>query len=124
MTTKEIIALASAGFTMEQIVMLNHADTNVDAPDTEDMPIQVAPASISSPVPRTPTQWMKKTPPVPAPSPSPSPAPSTATETALQQLLARLDAMAINQSQQPPQPTADDILAQIINPPRMSGGKE
>lgn len=120
MTTKEIIALASAGFTMEQIAMLNHADTNVDAPDTEDMPIQAAPASISSPVPRTPTQWMKKTPPVPAPSPSPS----TATETALQQLLARLDAMAINQSQQPHQPTADEILAQIINPPCMSGGKE
>lgn len=122
MTTKEIIALASAGFTMEQIAMLNH----VDAPDTEDMPIQAAPASISSPVPRTPTQWMKKTPPVPAPSPSPSPstATETAMETALQQLLARLDAMAINQSQQPIQPTADEILAQIINPPCMSGGKE
>lgn len=122
MTTKEIIALASAGFTMEQIAMLNH----VDAPDTEDMPIQAAPASISSPVPRTPTQWMKKTPPVPAPSPSPSPstATETAMETALQQLLARLDAMAINQSQQPLQPTADEILAQIINPPCMSGGKE
>lgn len=63
---------------------------------------------------------------VPAPSPAPAQAADmgTGTETVFQQLLARMDAMAINASQQPPKPTTDDILAQIINPPTLANGKE
>lgn len=125
MTTKDIIALASAGFTVEQIALLNRVDANPAAMNTGALPMQAAPAPTLCTIGAASEQSIG---PVTDPAPSPAPAQAadmgTGTETAFQQLLARMDAMAINASQQPPKPTTDDILAQIINPPTLANGKE
>lgn len=121
MTTKDIIALASAGFTVEQIALLNRVDANPAAMNTGALPMQAAPAPTLGTIGVVSEQSVG---PVTVPAPSPAQATDTGTETAFQQLLARMDALAIGNSQQPPQPTTDDILAQIINPPSLGNGKE
>lgn len=119
MTTKEIIALAQAGFTVQEIATLNRLDINPQSMETGTTPMSHTPAPVN---PVFPPQA------VPAPSPSPSPAPATATDQAqvpdqtlnpvFQALLDRFNRTEIANSSQPPIQTADDVLAQIINPPK------
>lgn len=92
MTNEDVLALARAGFTAQQIAALGQVTT-------------------------------------PSPSPSPSPATATATDNgtgmdandvvqkAANQIVTQLQALGINQSNQPPVQTTNDILASIINPP-------
>lgn len=96
MTTEDVLALARAGFTAQQIAALGQVTT---------------------------------------PSPSPSPAPATATDNgtgmdanevvqkAANQIVTQLQALGINQSNQPPVQTTNDILASIINPPNKEENK-
>lgn len=107
MTLQEILTLAKAGFTAEQISALSAAD-------------QPAPAPAPDPVPAPE--------PVPEPAPAPDPAPAEPAPDAYQQLLAELGALRqtiqssnLGRAQQPAEPpklTGDQVLANIIQPPR------
>ena len=88
-TVNDILALALAGFNASQIAALSKVDTAPAAP----APAAPAPAAT--------------TPAAPAPAAPADP---------LTQILAQLQQNAINASQQPKVQTADEILAEIINP--------
>lgn len=112
MNYEDIILLVKAGYTRDQIAAMQ------------------APAPTPAPAP-APT-------PSPAPAPAPEPAPAPAeTEPpkpqgieGLSQMLAAEfaklnDAIVkanLQQAQQPPQESVDDILASIINPPQKQSG--
>lgn len=94
MNNDDILTLAKAGFTAKQIAALSMVGT-APAP---------APAPAPDPAPA----------PAPAPAPDPAPAPQPATA---DDVLKAMQQMMLLQTQQPKQPTAEDILAEIINPP-------
>lgn len=114
---EDILTLAKAGFTAQQIAALN---TVQQAPAPAPAP-QPEPAPVVQPEPAPVVQ--------PEPQPAPQPAPST------NDILAEISALhkdmqsaLLQTSQQPnggqPQ-TSEQILAQIINPtyPQKEGGK-
>ena len=112
MNYEDIILLVKAGYTRDQIAAMQ------------------APAPTPAPAP-APT-------PTPAPAPAPEPAPTPAEpeppkpqgiEDLSQMLAAEFaklnDAIVkanLQQAQQPPQESVDDILASIINPPQKQSG--
>lgn len=96
MKLDDIVALAKAGYTEAQISKLAALEAN-PAPKPAPEPAQE---------PKTP------------PTPEPKPDPMEAMLTQLSQLTAAIQANGILGSTQPKQPTADDILASIIAPPR------
>ena len=94
-TTSDVLALAKAGFTRDEIAAILGS-----APDP-------APA------------------PAPAPDPAPAPAPAASQPDLLAQLLSKVDGLtgalqanAVMTSKQPQPETADQILASIIRPPQ------
>lgn len=109
MNYDDIILLVKAGYTRDQIAAMQ-------------APAQTAPA--------------EPTPPAPAPAPTPAPAPADpeppkpqGIEDLSQMLAAEFaklnDAIVkanLQQAQQPPQESVDDILASIINPPQKQSG--
>lgn len=104
-TTSDILTLARAGFSRAEIAELLKDEQPAPAPEPQPEP---------APQPE----------PQPAPTPAPAPAPAPAPDM-LGQILGKFDEMsrsmqelAIKNSQQPKQETADDILAAIIRPPR------
>lgn len=116
MNYEDIILLVKAGYTRDQIAAMQ------------------APAPTPSPAPAP-----EPTPaPAPAPTPAPTPAPAPAEpeppkpqgiEDLSQMLAAEFaklnDAIVkanLQQAQQPPQESVDDILASIINPPQKQSG--
>lgn len=106
MEVKEILELTRAGFTAQQIAAL--VGMKEDAQD---------PAPAADPEPAQD--------PAPAADPEPSqdPAPSNdpridAISESLKELKQMITIGNINGSKQPPAQTVDDILAQVINPPR------
>ena len=117
MNYEDIILLVKAGYTRDQIAAMQ-APAPTPAPAPEPAP--------------APTQE-------PAPAPAPTPAPTPAEPQAqpkpqgiedLSQMLAAEfsklnDAIVkanLQQAQQPPQESVDDILASIINPPQKQSG--
>ena len=113
MTTNDVVALAKAGFSAQQIaqmVALNPVPTPSPVPSPTPTPSPV-PSPTPSPVPS----------PTPSPVPSPTPAPDIAKQ--IENLQNLMMANAILGSQQNPAKveTTDDILAQIINPPIKEG---
>ena len=98
MNNEDILTLAKAGFTAQQIAALSMVGT-AKAPEPVPDP---TPAPAPEPAPA----------PAPAPAPEPTPAPATADD-----VLKAMQQMMLLQTQQPKQPTAEDILAEIINPP-------
>lgn len=114
MNYEDIILLVKAGYTRDQIAAMQ-----APAP---------APAPTPAPAPA----------PTPAPAPAPTPAPAPADpeppkpqgiEDLSQMLAAEFaklnDAIVkanLQQAQQPPQESVDDILASIINPPQKQSG--
>lgn len=112
MNYEDIILLVKAGYTRDQIAAMQ-----APAP---------APASAPTPAPA----------PEPTPVPEPAPAPAPASTPAVQGIddlskmlateFAKLnDAIVkanLQQAQQPPQESVDDILASIINPPQKTSG--
>ena len=113
MTLQEVLTLAKAGFTAEQISALGAADQPDPAPTPDP-----APAPAPAPAPN------------PAPAPDPAPAPTSQPDP-YQQIMEQLGMIRQqiqtsnrNSAQQPEQPelTGDQVLANIIAPPRRKGG--
>jgi hypothetical protein len=104
MDIKDIIALASAGFTAQQIATM--ATTPAPAP---------TPAPVPAPTPA----------PAPVPAPAPAPVPVDPIMEQLKALTTAVQTNAIINSQLPiTQPeTPEDILASIINPPTIVNNK-
>lgn len=97
MNTKDIIALANAGFTADQIAKIAQADEPAPAPAAEPAPAQ--------------------------PAAKPAPAQQAHFEYAnlldkMDNLVAQIQQSAILNSAQPKEESADDILAAIIDPPQ------
>lgn len=109
-SNEDILTLAKAGFNAQQIAALNIVGT---APAPAPAPEPPAPAPEPQPVPA----------PVPAPEPVPAPAPeppAASIDDVLKAVAGISDAIKIGnlQNMQQPKPvTAEDILAEIINPP-------
>lgn len=103
MTNEDILTLAKAGFTAQQIAALSMTGLNK----------QSAPAEQPQAAPEQPAPIVAAAPAPGAPAPAPAPAaPATADD-----VLKAMQQMMLLQTQQPKQPTAEDILAEIINPP-------
>ena len=105
---EEILTLAKAGFTAQQIAALNMVGTT---PAPEPTPAPVAtPAPIPAPVA------------TPAPAAVPAPAPQGATADDILKAISGLSAQVttglIQTTPQPTPATAESILAEIINPPQ------
>ena len=100
MKLDDIVVLAKAGYTAEQI-------SKLASMGAEPRP-QPAPEPQPQPAPE----------PQPQPTPEPQPDPMEAMLAQLSQLTAAIQANGILGSTQPKQPTADDILASIIAPPK------
>lgn len=105
---EDILTLAKAGFTAQQIAALNMVGT---APAPEPEPV---PAPAPEPVPA----------PEPAPAPAPEPAPAAPQGATVDDVLKSVKDLTatfqngfIMGAQQPKPVTAEDILANIINPP-------
>ena len=109
-SNEDILTLAKAGFNAQQIAALNIVGT---APAPAPAPETPAPAPAPAPEPQ----------PAPAPEPQPAPAPeppAASIDDVLKAVAGISDAIKIGnlQSMQQPKPvTAEDILAEIINPP-------
>lgn len=108
MNYEDIILLVKAGYTRDQIAAMQ---TPAPAPAPE-------PTPAPTPVPE------------PAPAPTPAPTPAVQCIDDLSKMLATEfaklnDAIVkanLQQAQQPPQESVDDILASIINPPQKTSG--
>lgn len=101
---EDILTLAKAGFTAQQIAALNQ--------------VGAAPAPTPAPEPAPA--------PAPAPEPAPAPAPATVAPHTVDDVLSAITGLSqqmqqnnlINMTQtEPVQKTATEVLAQIINPP-------
>ena len=101
MNVNDILTLAKAGFSATQIAAINAAFNS----GTTHADHTHAPA---------PT-------PAPAPAPTPAPDPNAEILRQLGVISGQISAAAINQTQQPKPQTADDILAEIIAPPKKEG---
>ena len=103
-SNEDILTLAKAGFTAQQIAALNIVEK---AP---------APAPVPEPEPAPA--------PVPEPEPAPAPAPDPAPASTMDEILKSVQGLTqtfqngfIMGAQQPKPVTAEEILANIINPP-------
>ena len=116
MRIEDVVALAKAGFNVNQIsemnkqMMLHH--TPVQQTPVQQMPVQQTPVQ-QMPVQQTPVQQM----PVQQTPVQQTPVQGDAYMQKLNEILSGVQMSAINNSQimNPPE-TADDILAHIINP--------
>ena len=118
MKYSEIITLAQAGFTAQQIAQMAQVETaSQPAPATQPAP---APATQPSPAPATQSA------PAPAPQAAPAPAPQAAPDQ-LNAILAEMQTLKQTMQAQnrqnaeliPPTPqSAQDILTSIIAPPK------
>lgn len=107
MNYEDVVALAKAGFTADQIILMQHPQ---DSKPAEPVPAEPAPAE---PVPAEPT---------PAePVPAAAPDIGKLITDGFAKLNETLVKTNLQQAQQPPQETVDDILATIINPPLAAG---
>lgn len=101
MTANDIITLANAGFNATQIAkILEIANASAQVPTQ----VPVPPAPVLAQPAQVPTQV-------------PTNAPDYILQ-AIQKVDNRLNQLAIQNSQMPTRQTTDDILAEIINPPR------
>lgn len=117
MNVNDIIALARAGFTAQQISAIAQAVPAVAAPAAPAAPAVAAPAAPAVAAPAAP---------VPAAPAAPAPEVPAAPQQPdfFNQLLSKIDGLtttmqanAIMNSNQPAHPTEQDILAEIICPP-------
>ena len=109
---EDILTLAKAGFTAQQIAALNQVGASpLPAPAPAPAPTPApAPAPTPAPAPE----------PAPAPAPTPAPAPGATVDDVLKSvkdLTATFQNGFLLNTQQPKPVTAEDILANIINPP-------
>lgn len=105
MNYEDVVALAKAGFTADQIILMQHPQ---DPKPAE--PVQAEPTP-AEPVPAEPA---------PA-EPAAAPDLGKLITDGFAKLNETLVKTNLQQAQQPPQETVDDILASIINPPLAAG---
>lgn len=122
MQLSDIIALAKAGFTAEQISQLSAADQPQLSAADQPQPSPAAPAPQPEPQPA----------PQPEPQTNPQPAQPAPAQDPYQAIMAELGLLKgqlqqINRAgaQQPPAPelTGEQVLAHIISPPRQGSTK-
>lgn len=99
MELSDVIALAKAGFTAEQIGQLMKANTNPPEPAPEPVP-----EPVPAPVP------------APAPTPAPAPIPDDNVSQKIDFLTQLIQNSNVINSNQPKPETVDDIIANIISP--------
>lgn len=110
MNYEDVVALAKAGFTADQIILMQHPQ---DPKPAEPVPAEPAPAVPAEPAPAEPA------PAEPVQAAAPDLGKLIADGFAkLNETLVKTN---LQQAQQPPQETVDDILATIINPPLAAG---
>ena len=116
MTYEDIVALAKAGFTAEQIGRLSAVQNT-----TQPTPPAVPPVQTQTPPAVPPVQTQPAVPPVQTqPAVPPMQTPYNSPDYILQAINSVNDTMRqmqINMSNQPKPETTDDIIASIINPP-------
>ena len=117
---EEILTLAKAGFTAQQIAALNMVGS---AAPTVDTTVPTAPTGSQAPTVTAPQIQQPTTPaPVAAPVAAPTPAPQGATADDILKAISGLSAQVttglIQSTPQPTPATAESILAEIINPPQ------
>lgn len=105
MTINDIIALAHAGFTADQISRLAAVPAVPPAPTPAPTP---APAPPAPPAPLTPDTQVQDF--------------MAAINGGFDRMLTAMQQQAITQAQQPPEETVGDILASIINPTNRQEG--
>ena len=115
---EEILTLAKAGFTAQQIAALNMVGS---AAPTVDTTVPTAPTGSQAPTVTAP-QIQQPTTPAPVAAPAPTPAPQGATADDILKAISGLSAQVttglIQTTPQPTPATAESILAEIINPPQ------
>nr|DAQ06303.1 MAG TPA: translation initiation factor-like protein [Caudoviricetes sp.] len=105
----EILTLAKAGFTAQQIAGLSMINNPAPVPQPAPAPVpQPAPAPVPQPAPAPA--------PAPAPVPQPAPAPVDPVLAELQKLTGLVQGSNIMNVNQPKVQTPEEILAEIINP--------
>ena len=104
-SNEDILTLAKAGFNAQQIAALSA--------------VGAAPTPAPTPEPTPAPQPTPAPTPEPTPAPQPTPAPATVDDVlkSVKDLTQTMQNGFILGSQQPKQPTAEEILANIINPP-------
>ena len=118
---EEILTLAKAGFTAQQIAALSVVGS---APATVDTSVPTAPVGQVAPTVVAPSAPQPTTPAPVAPAAAPAPtAPTQAATTddilkAISGLSAQVTTGLIQTTPQPTPATAESILAEIINPPQ------
>ena len=114
-SNEDILTLAKAGFNAQQIAALSAVGA---APQPTPTPTP-APAPAPQPTPTPAPAPQPQPTPAPAPQPQPTPAPATVDDVlkSVKDLTQTMRNGFILGSQQPKQPTAEEILANIINPP-------
>lgn len=105
MNYEDVVALAKAGFTADQIILMQHPQ---DPKPAEPVPAEPAPAKPAEPAPAEP-------------APAAAPDLGKLITDGFAKLNETLVKTNLQQAQQPPQETVDDILASIINPPLAAG---
>ena len=105
MNYEDVVALAKAGFTADQIILMQHPQ---DPKPAEPVPAELAPAEHAEPAPAEPVQ-------------AATPDLGKLITDGFAKLNETLVKTNLQQAQQPPQETVDDILATIINPPLAAG---
>ena len=105
MNYEDVVALAKAGFTADQIILMQHPQ---DPKPAEPVPAEPAPAEPAEPAPAEPV-------------PAAAPDLGKLITDGFAKLNETLVKTNLQQAQQPPQETVDDILATIINPPLAAG---
>ena len=115
---EDILTLAKAGFTAQQIAALNIVGT---AAPTVSTTAPTAPVGVVAPTAPAPTAPQPTTP-APTPVAAPAPAPQGATADDILKAISGLSAQVttglIQTTPQPTPATAESILAEIINPPQ------
>lgn len=114
LTVPDIVALAKSGFTAEQISKLAAHESRSEKRNVQEQEREPENVNVNAPVP-TPT-------PVPAPVPAPNPVQMDATAQKLDSILALMQEQNLRNAVMPKQETAEDIIANIINP-TVNGGK-
>lgn len=105
MNYEDVVALAKAGFTADQIILMQHPQ---DPKPAEPESAKPAPAEPAQPAPAEPV-------------PAATPDLGKLITDGFAKLNETLVKTNLQQAQQPPQETVDDILATIINPPLAAG---
>ena len=114
LTVPDIVALAKSGFTAEQISKLAAHESRSEKRNVQEQENEPEKVNVNVPAPAPA--------PVPTPAPAPAPAQMDATAQKLDSILALMQAQNLMNAVMPKQETAEDIIAQIINP-NVNGGK-